>query len=102
VRGQRTIAFECTIAVPDIDRAIRAIEASGGTIAAPKFHIPAVGTVAYFQDPEGKPSKASRSSSHRAFRCFPVRWVRTSRRAGSTGARCGLGSGFAWATPRSS
>jgi predicted enzyme related to lactoylglutathione lyase len=53
VRDQKTVTFECTVSVPDIDKAIRAIEANGGTIAAPKFHIPSVGTVAYFQDPEG-------------------------------------------------
>jgi predicted enzyme related to lactoylglutathione lyase len=53
VRGARTVGFECTISVPDIDQAIRAIEANGGTIAAPKYHIPTVGTVAYFQDPDG-------------------------------------------------
>ena len=53
VRDQKTVAFECTVSVPNIDQAIRAIEANGGTIAAPKYHIPTVGTVAYFQDPEG-------------------------------------------------
>ena len=51
--GQKMIGFECTIAVENIDRTIRAIEANGGTLAAPKFHIPTVGTVAYFMDPEG-------------------------------------------------
>src|SRR6185503_9216692 len=53
VAGKAMIGFECTIAVPDIDKAIRAIEANGGTLAAPKFHIPTVGTVAYFLDTEG-------------------------------------------------
>jgi predicted enzyme related to lactoylglutathione lyase len=52
-RGQKMIGFECTISVTNIDQAIRAIEAGGGRIAAPKFHIPTVGTVAYFFDPEG-------------------------------------------------
>ena len=51
--GQKVIGFENTISVANIDRAIRAIEANGGRIAAPKFHIPTVGTVAYFFDPEG-------------------------------------------------
>ena len=36
-----------------IRRPIRAIEANGGRIAAPKFHIATVGTVAYFFDTEG-------------------------------------------------
>jgi len=52
-RGQRMIGFECTISVQNIDQTIRAIEANGGRIAAPKFHIPTVGTVAYFFDTEG-------------------------------------------------
>jgi predicted enzyme related to lactoylglutathione lyase len=51
--GQKMTGYECTVSVPDIDQAIRAIEANGGRIAAPKFHIPTVGTVAYFFDTEG-------------------------------------------------
>jgi len=46
-------AFECTIAVDDIDEAIRSIQAHGGTIAMAKFHIPTVGTGCYFNDTEG-------------------------------------------------
>ena len=45
--------FECKSTVENIDQTIRAIEAGGGRMAAPKFHIPAVGTVAYFIDTEG-------------------------------------------------
>ena len=52
-RGQKMIGFECTISVENIDQTIRDIEANGGRIAAPKFHIPTVGTVAYFFDTEG-------------------------------------------------
>jgi predicted enzyme related to lactoylglutathione lyase len=51
--GQKMIGFECTISVANIDQAIRAIESNGGRIAAPKFYIPTVGTVAYFFDTEG-------------------------------------------------
>jgi predicted enzyme related to lactoylglutathione lyase len=51
--AQKMIGFECTISVTNIDQAIRAIEANGGRIAAPKAHIPTVGTVAYFFDTEG-------------------------------------------------
>ena len=51
--GQKMIGFECTISVANIDQAIRAIEANGGRIAAPKAYIPTVGTVAYFFDTEG-------------------------------------------------
>jgi predicted enzyme related to lactoylglutathione lyase len=52
-RGQKMIGFECTISVENIDQTIRAIEANGGRLAAPKSHIPTVGTVAYFFDTEG-------------------------------------------------
>lgn len=51
--GQKMVGFECTIAVEDIDKTIRAIEANGGHLAAPKAYIPTVGTVAYFFDTEG-------------------------------------------------
>lgn len=47
------IGFECTITVENIDQAILGIEDNGGTVVAPKFHIPTVGTCADFQDPEG-------------------------------------------------
>jgi uncharacterized protein len=53
VKGVRMVGYEGTIGVDDLDRAIRAVTANGGTLATPKFHIPTVGTVAYFNDPEG-------------------------------------------------
>ncbi len=53
VRGQKMVGFECTIEVDDIDETIRTIEANGGRLAAPKFHIPTVGIIAYFFDTEG-------------------------------------------------
>ena len=53
VPGQKMTGFECTIGVENIDQTIRAIEANGGRLATPKFHIPTVGTVAYFFDTEG-------------------------------------------------
>ena len=53
VRGQKMVGFECTIDIEDIDKTIRAIEANGGRLAAPKFHIPTVGIIAYFFDTEG-------------------------------------------------
>ena len=45
--------FECTIGVENIDQAIRAIEANGGTIVMAKFTIPTVGSGVYFNDTEG-------------------------------------------------
>jgi predicted enzyme related to lactoylglutathione lyase len=53
VPGQKMVGFECTISVENIDETMRAVAANGGRIAAPKFHIPTVGTVAYFFDTEG-------------------------------------------------
>ncbi len=53
VPGHKMVGYENTIVVTNIDQTLRAIEANGGRIAAPKFHIPNVGTVAYFFDPEG-------------------------------------------------
>jgi uncharacterized protein len=53
VPGHRMLGYECTITVANIDETIRAIEANGGRLAAPKFHIPTVGTIAYFFDTEG-------------------------------------------------
>lgn len=51
--GKGMIGFECTIAVDDVDAAIRAVEANGGKIAMAKFHIPTVGRGFYFHDTEG-------------------------------------------------
>ncbi len=53
VPGSRMIGFECTITVPNLDETIRAIEGNGGKMVTPKFRIPTVCTVAYFQDTEG-------------------------------------------------
>lgn len=53
VEGKGMVGFECTITVGDIDKTIRAIEASGGKIAMAKFTIPTVGTGCYFNDTEG-------------------------------------------------
>ncbi|HUK36635.1 MAG TPA: VOC family protein [Vicinamibacterales bacterium] len=53
VKGVRMVGFECTITVDDLDRTIRAIIANGGTLATAKAAIPTVGTVVYFNDPEG-------------------------------------------------
>ena len=53
VPGHKMVGYECTIVVANIDQTLRAIETNGGRIAAPKFHIPGVGTIAYFFDIEG-------------------------------------------------
>ncbi len=53
VPGQRTIGFECTIAVPSIDETAKAVAAHGGTTIMQKAVIVGVGTLMFFQDPEG-------------------------------------------------
>ena len=64
VPGQKMVGFECTISVADIDQTIRAVEANGGRIAAPKFHIHTVGTVAYFFDTEGNVAGIIQQEKH--------------------------------------
>lgn len=53
VNGTGMLGFECTFSVANVDSIIRAVEANGGKIAMPKFHIPTVGTGFYFNDTEG-------------------------------------------------
>lgn len=45
--------FECTLGVASIDETIAAVEANGGKVVMPKFHIPTVGTLIFFEDTEG-------------------------------------------------
>lgn len=51
--GQRTIGFECTISVADVDRVARDVRASGGRILMEKTTIAGVGDLVFFADPEG-------------------------------------------------
>lgn len=51
--GIRMTGFECTIGVQDIEATQRAIEALGGKIVMPQVTLPGVGTLLFFQDPEG-------------------------------------------------
>ena len=53
VPKQRTNGFECTIAVPDVDKAAAAIRAGGGRILMEKAVIAGVGELIFFEDPEG-------------------------------------------------
>jgi len=53
VTGKPMHGFECTLGVDSIDDTIAAIEANGGKIVMPKFYIPTVGTLIYFEDTEG-------------------------------------------------
>lgn len=53
VPGKKMHGFECTIGVDSIDDTIAAVEANGGKIVMPKFHIPTVGQLIFFEDTEG-------------------------------------------------
>jgi predicted enzyme related to lactoylglutathione lyase len=53
VAGQRTIGFECTVAVEDVDAVAAAVTANGGTIIIPRTLIPTVGHLIFFRDTEG-------------------------------------------------
>jgi predicted enzyme related to lactoylglutathione lyase len=53
VKGKPMFGFECSIGVDSIDETIAAIEANGGKIVMPKFEIPTVGTLVFFEDTEG-------------------------------------------------
>ena len=53
VEGKPMYGFECSLGVESIDDTIAAIEQNGGKIVMPKFHIPTVGTLIFFEDTEG-------------------------------------------------
>jgi len=53
VPGQRTIGFECTIAVSSIDKTAKAVLANGGKTVMQKSVIVGVGALMFFQDPDG-------------------------------------------------
>lgn len=51
--GERSVGFECTVSVDDVDAIAKLIEAEGGKITVPKFVIPGVGELIQFKDTEG-------------------------------------------------
>jgi uncharacterized protein len=53
VPGKKMFGYECSIGVDSIDETIAAVEANGGKIVMPKYHIPTVGTLIFFEDTEG-------------------------------------------------
>ncbi len=53
IPGQRTIGYECTIGVESIDATAGVVLSNGGKTIMPKSVIPGVGTLMFFQDPEG-------------------------------------------------
>ncbi|MFN7918522.1 MAG: VOC family protein [Bryobacteraceae bacterium] len=64
VPGVRMTGMECTFGVSDIDATQRAIEAGGGKVVMPKVTIPGVGTLLFFQDPEGNLVGAMQYDAH--------------------------------------
>ena len=53
IPGLKMTGMECSFGVEDIDATQAAIEKMGGKIVMPKVTIPTVGTLIFFQDPEG-------------------------------------------------
>jgi predicted enzyme related to lactoylglutathione lyase len=51
--GERSVGFECTISVDDVDAIAKEIAEAGGQITVPKFVIPGVGELIQFKDTEG-------------------------------------------------
>jgi len=51
--GDGVKAFVCTVHVESIDDIASKIEVSGGKVSIPKFSVPGVGWVGYFEDTEG-------------------------------------------------
>ncbi len=51
--GDGVKAFVCTVQVESIDEIASKIEGSGGKVSIPKFLVPGVGWVGYFEDTEG-------------------------------------------------
>ncbi len=53
VAGQRTLGFECTLAVESIDATEKAVLANGGKVVLARSVIVGVGTLMFFQEPGG-------------------------------------------------
>jgi uncharacterized protein len=53
IPGQRMTGYECTISVDSIDATATAVLSNGGKTIMPKTVIAGVGTLMFFQDPEG-------------------------------------------------
>jgi uncharacterized protein len=58
--GHRSVGFECTIAVDDVDAIAALIEKEGGQVTVPKMVIPGVGELIQFKDTEGNIACAMR------------------------------------------
>lgn len=53
IAGERTLGFECTLSVENIDETEKRVLANGGKIVLPRSVISGVGTLMFFQEPGG-------------------------------------------------
>lgn len=53
VPGERTVGFECTVAVSDVDAVAKAAVAAGGRVVMAKSTITGVGDLVFVADPSG-------------------------------------------------
>ena len=53
IRGHKTVGFETTIGVDNLDEAMSTAKANGGRVLFPPFRIQGVGDITYFEDSEG-------------------------------------------------
>lgn len=53
LEGPKLRAFENTMGVEDVKATVAAVEANGGKVVMPPFHIQTVGTLVFFEDTEG-------------------------------------------------
>lgn len=51
--GDKFYLYDCTVEVPDLDKAMEAVKANGGMITKEKMEIPGVGWFASAKDTEG-------------------------------------------------
>ncbi len=63
IPGVRTVGFECTFAVDDVDAAAAAVVATGGTILMERTTIAGVGDLIWIADPAGNAVGAMRYDS---------------------------------------
>ena len=60
VSGERTVGFECTVAVEDVHAVCRATVEAGGQVLMEATTIAGVGELVFLQDPEGNAVGAMR------------------------------------------
>jgi uncharacterized protein len=53
VEGTRTVGFECSFAVENLEATVASARAAGGTVVMEPVTIPTVGDLAFIQDTEG-------------------------------------------------